>query len=96
MNNNKEIFAYKGVSVALNINSNKIPKVAGISRELENNLQKKVNTFTQEGIKDTEIIYEKMDINNDNFINVLNNQQLSKSMKKKKINKTFVDDDNEK
>ena len=95
-NNNQDIFAYKGVSEALNINSNKIPKVAGISRELENNLQKKVDTFTQEGIKDTEIIYDKMDINNDNFINVLNNQQLSKSVKKKKITKTFVDDDNEK
>ena len=73
---------------------NKSTKVADMAKELENKMLKRDETNITEGNEnDDVIIYENVESNDNNeVVNVLKNQQLTKSMKKKKSAKKFVDD----
>ena len=66
-------------------------KISEMAKNLENNMQRKNAASTEEN-NGNDVIYDDID-DNDNVVNVLKNQQLSKSIKKKKVAKTFVDDD---
>ena len=80
--------------------STKSAKVANLVKELENNMQRRADTIVEEGntpnnTNNTVIIYEQgeeLAKDNDNVVNVLKNQQLTKSVKKKKTVKKFSDD----
>ena len=70
-------------------------KVSEMAKELESKMSKRSGTLTEGNDVGTnnEVIYDEVEINdNDNVVNVLKNQQLSKSIKKKKVAKAFVDD----
>jgi hypothetical protein len=80
--------------------STKSAKVANLVKELENNMQRRADTIVEEGntpnnTNNTVIFYEQgeeLAKDNDNVVNVLKNQQLTKSVKKKKTVKKFSDD----
>jgi hypothetical protein len=73
------------------IKQNKSSKVQNLVKELENNMQKRDITCEKEEINGgNEIQIE----NGANVVNVLDNQQLTKSMKKKKKAKQFDDGEN--
>ena len=81
--------------------STKSAKVANLVKELENNMNRRTVTANEDGetpnnANNTVIFYEQgeeFDKDNDNVVNVLKNQQLTKSMKKKKTVKKFTDDE---
>ena len=70
---------------------NKSLKVQDLVKELENNMQKRdiIERGKEEMNGGAEIQIE----NGANVVNVLENQQITKSMKKKKKVKTFEDDE---
>ena len=78
------------------IKCRKSSKISEMAKNLENNMQKKDSHLTEgNDLMDNGnnvVIYEKAE-DNDNVVNVLKNQQLSKSVKKKKSGKTFVDNE---
>ena len=70
-------------------------KVSEMAKELESKMSKRSGSLTEGNDVSTnnEVIYDEVEINdNDNVVNVLKNQQLSKSIKKKKVAKAFLDD----
>ena len=75
--------------------TNKSSKVADLVKELENNMQKRGDNLTEGDENVNDVFYENKNDDNENVINVLKNQQLSKSTKKKKTGKTFDYDDDE-
>ena len=58
-------------------------------------MQKRGDNLTEGDENVNDVFYENKNDDNENVVNVLKNQQLSKSMKKKKTGKTFDYDDNE-
>jgi len=81
------------------IKTSKSTKVANLAKQLENNMQRRADTLTEFDINNnnkSELIYDNgennSNIGNDNMVNVLQNQQLTKSIKKKKTAKKFIDD----
>ena len=78
------------------LKANKSSKVTDLAKELENNMQKRIDIFTEGNENVINVVYENNENkDDDNMINVLKNQQLSKSIKKKKIAKAFADDNND-
>ena len=79
--------------------STKSTKVANLVKQLENNMQRRADTLVEEentpnNARNTVIFYEQgeeLAKDNDNVVNVLKNQQLTKSVKKKKTVKKFSD-----
>ena len=70
---------------------NKSLKVQDLAKQLENNLQKKTDNEKKEDNGSTEVKIE----NGANVVNILENQQLTKSIKKKKKAKQFAEEENE-
>ena len=66
-------------------------KVQDLAKQLENNLQKKTDNEKKEDNGSTEVKIE----NGANVVNILENQQLTKSIKKKKKAKQFAEEENE-
>ena len=72
--------------------ANKSSKVAEMAKALESKMQNKGQNDTEGNNTHTEVIYEIVDnVDNDNMVNVLQNQKLTKSLKKKKSAKVFED-----
>ena len=70
---------------------NKSLKVQDLAKQLENNLQKKTDNEKKEDNGSTEVKIE----NGANVVNILENQQLNKKIKKKKKAKQFAEEENE-
>ena len=72
---------------------NKTSKVAEMAKDLGNKMQKKLDNFNDDNNKNN-VIYESVNNNNNNnMINVLKNQKLTKSIKKKKASKAFAENE---
>ena len=71
---------------------NKSLKVQDLVKELENNMQKRDIVEGEKKEEEVNGVTEIQIENGANIVNVLDNQQLTKSMKKKKKAKQFNDD----
>ena len=71
---------------------NKSSKVQDMAKDLENKIQKKHDNEHDDNNK-KKVVYESVNTNDNNMINVLKNQKLTKSLKKKKASKTFNDNE---